>query len=128
MFFTLLPIQRLASIDVNQPNAEETEEDHHFGKKEKTGACVGGFSEKDGPRVEEDDFDVEEDEEHRDPVKFDVEFIVRRSDRIHAAFVGHGFCRAVFLPGFGTQELRENEKSAGEEGGEEKEAEKWNVG
>ena len=46
------------------------------------------LAECDGPRVEEDDLDVEDDEEHGDEVEFDGEARVGGAARLHAALVG----------------------------------------
>ena len=41
------------------------------------------------PRIEEQQFDVEHQEQDRDQVELDVELLPGVADRVHARFVGH---------------------------------------
>src|SRR6516164_2204903 len=43
---------------------------------------------RDGPRIHEDDLDIEEDEQHRDQVEFHAKARLRFSHRQHPAFIG----------------------------------------
>lgn len=46
------------------------------------------LAECDCPRIEEDDFDIEDEEGHRHDVEADIEALARRADRVHARLVG----------------------------------------
>ena len=57
-------------------------------------AGLAGAGEDRRPRVEEDDFDVEDQEDHRDDVEADVEPLAGVADRHHAALVRRLLARA----------------------------------
>ena len=61
------------------------------GDRGKIKICLEELAKVHGPRVHEDDFDVEEDEDHGDNVKFNGKAGCGASDGIFAAFVGFVF-------------------------------------
>ena len=77
----------------------------------------------DGPRVHEDDFDIEDDEEHGDEVEFDGEAWGSFADWQHAAFVG-GVLGGVAAGG-AAEDDAEGKGDGGETDGDEDLEEDW---
>src|SRR4051794_20385327 len=61
---TSVPLQAAASPDVRVDDEHRSDEQHHLDKAERAEPIEGN-----GPRVQEDDFDVEDDEQHRGQVE-----------------------------------------------------------
>src|SRR6476619_3443270 len=64
----LVPLQSAAAPDVGVRDEDRRDEQHHLHQAEDAQLPEGH-----GPRVEEDDLDVEDDEEHRRQVELDRE-------------------------------------------------------
>src|SRR5437762_8789583 len=64
----LLPPEHTSSPDVHAPDQQDGDEHQHLDQAEQS-----ELPEVYGPRVEEDDLDVEQDEQHRDHAETDVE-------------------------------------------------------
>src|SRR6478735_2807994 len=81
----LLPLQRALLHLVEEAEHQHAEEKHH-GRED--GDVVGQeMTVDEGPRDEEHDLDVEEDEQHRGDVELHREARVRRAVRVNAALV-----------------------------------------
>src|SRR5215217_8302462 len=80
-----VPVQAATSPDVGVGDEHGGDEDDHLDQPEDAERVV-----RDGPGIEEDDLDVEDDEEHRDQVVLDREAAAgeRLVDRLDAALVG----------------------------------------
>ena len=77
-----LPFERSSSPDVDERHEQQRDEDDRLDEREDPERL-----ELHGDRVEEDDLDVEQDEEHRDQVEADPEAEVLRDVRRQAALV-----------------------------------------
>jgi len=64
-----LPVECAAAPDVDERHEEKEDEDQDLGKDEDR---IGGLKDR-ADRIQEDDLDVEQDEEHRDHVEGDAE-------------------------------------------------------
>jgi hypothetical protein len=86
----LFPVENAFFDGVNVSDGHESEKTGHAPKDARTMSVDHRF-EIDGPRIEEDDLDIEKDEEHRHEVKLHRESRLGFSLRDHAALVGHIF-------------------------------------
>src|SRR4051794_18844653 len=111
----LAPLERPTSPHVHERDDEEGDEDHGLHQRE--GA---ERTELDGDGVEEDHFDVEQDEQHRDQVEADPEAEALLDLGGHAALVrvrlmGGGALRLRTQEAAGADEQRADEASESEE-------------
>src|SRR5688572_15972994 len=107
-----LPVEGAFFQSVNVTDEENAEEGKH-GTENQIRIGEEHFLVNDGTWVEEYDFDIEEDEEHRDEVEFDGEAGVAFADGEHAAFVGSVFdfvAAAELADGDGKDEVAAREK------------------
>lgn len=109
-----LPSQRafLQGVDVGE--GEDAGEAGHAGEGGRI-ATGDEVAELDGPRIHEDDFNVEDDEKHRDEVELHREARSAIADREHAAFVG-GVLGGVAFGGL-SEDDAESQGHGGEAGG-----------
>src|SRR5262245_20658960 len=75
-----VPLERALAPDVDEPEREDEEEDHHLDEPEDAEPA-----EQERPRIEEDDLDVEDDEEDGGEVELDREPAPRWTARHVAA-------------------------------------------
>src|SRR5205085_4867380 len=113
----LAPLEQPLLDDVDVADQEQHDEEHHLDvdQRAQVSARGGERAEDDGPRDEEDQLDVEEDEDHRDQVELDREALARRADGVFAALIGHRLRpRRLVL----ADELREQDVARGEAAGD----------
>src|SRR5260370_16404123 len=107
------PVERAFPDHVNQTGREQGDENKHL-EIDKIAQAVlraGKELENHGPGNQKNYFNVEQDEDHRDQIELDRETLVRRTDRILAAFVRHQFRARAFAL---TDKLRQSDEGYGE--------------
>ena len=84
---SIVPEHTLAPRISKRDDARQDEE-QHAGQEERGVAGAGAEAwEGDGPRIEENDFDVEQQERHGDDVEADIEAAFGGADGVDAGFV-----------------------------------------
>jgi hypothetical protein len=107
---SLTPIECALLDDVNVPDEQQCDEDHHLDVNEVAIAARRKCFEDDCPGNQKNYFNVEEDEEHRNQVKLDREPLARRTHRVLAALIRHQLgARALAL----ADELGKNDVANG---------------
>jgi len=86
----------LVEIHVDVPSQQQCNEDHHFGVNKRSVAFGGQPFVDDGPGHKENDFNVEQNKEHRNNKELHRESFARRAHRVFAALVGHQLCSGAF--------------------------------
>jgi hypothetical protein len=104
------------AVDVCNDGGEHEEED----AEEPDGGGIGAWVEGGeglGPRVEEDDFDIEDKEDHGDEIEADIEAFTGGVDRGHPGFVGNAFSGtfSAWAEDCGSDEVHDGESCGGEE-------------
>src|SRR5262245_32993705 len=99
------PVERAPAPDVDVAGHEEREKRHHLPE-----ADHPQLAERDRPRIEEGDFDVEEQEDHRDEIELDRLALAGIADGGHSALVRRGLLGRRLTR---TDELREQDVTGG---------------
>src|SRR3954471_19865353 len=104
-----IPFERPLPPLIYEADGQHAKEDHHCPKAE-----MAELTERNRPREEEHDLQIEDDEKDRDEVKAYVEFHARVVEGVEAAFVG-GHLLRVRLP-VGDQERRDQQRKPDHQG------------
>ena len=77
------PFKSAQSPEIHQRSGKDADEDQHFSI-----SGPAAFTDRDGPGIDEDGFQVEDDEEHGDEVEFDIKANACRAGGQDAGLVG----------------------------------------
>src|SRR3954463_8340485 len=85
-----VPFENALAPDVDQADKQDDHKEHHLAIEDplQSGVVSKHVGKNDGPRYQEDGFDVEQQEDHRHEVELHRLAFARCAHRLDAAFVG----------------------------------------
>src|SRR3954447_12748628 len=85
LFLVRGPVQDPFFPDVEEPTEYKDDEEQHLEESKKLQLAID-----DGPRIQEDRFDIEQNKDHRHKIEFDTETLAGIPHRFHSRFIWTG--------------------------------------